>query len=205
MIKQNKEVAQTPFVPEDKIAELLQKNCSMITVQAILDTAGKIANDEERQELADRISRELSYCSDLVPVEPGTSYRPAAQLFNGAEFLIVPDGFEIDNNILIPGHRFVPFMHEDLFPSEITLKEAGARKKQGSVEFTDQAENIIKYHLLLGAETLFDFFAAEAEENIESAKSSTNPKLKLSVLDMKKFYAETDFAEGDALLVKVVD
>ena len=205
MIKQNKEVAQTPFVPEDKIAELLQKNCSMITVQAILDTAGKIENDEERQELADRISRELSYCSDLVPVEPGPSYRPAAALFNGAEFLIVPDGFEIDNNILIPGHRFVPFMHEELFPSEITFKEAGARKKQSSVEFTDQAENIIKYHLLLGAETLFDFFAAEAEENIESAKSSTNPKLKLSVLDMKKFYAETDFAEGDALLVKVVD
>ena len=205
MIKQNSEVAATPLCIDDKVAELLQKKSTVITVQDILAAAGNVESDEARQELADRISRELAYCSDLVAIEPGSRYRSAAELFNGAEFLIVPDGFEIDNNILIPGHRFVPFMDEEIFPSEIILKEAGARKKQSSVEFSDQAENIIKYHLLMGAETLFDFFAAEADENIESAKSSTNPKLKLSVLDMKKFYAETDFAEGDALLVKVVD
>ena len=119
MIKQNKEIAATPLCVEEKVAELLQKKSTVITVQDILAAAGNVESDEARQELADRISRELAYCSDLVAIEPGSRYRSAAELFNGAEFLIVPDGFEIDNNILIPGHRFVPFMAEEIFPSEI--------------------------------------------------------------------------------------
>ena len=49
MIKQNKEVAATPFCVDDKIAELLQKKCTVITVQDILAAAGNLESEEARQ------------------------------------------------------------------------------------------------------------------------------------------------------------
>lgn len=208
MIKQVDKISesQTPaadFPAEAIISELIAKGSKNITVS---DVTGQYNSDAtDASAIRSKAERELALSEELIPVVPGESYAVAEKMFNNAEFLIVPDALEIENNILIPGHRFVPFMNEELFPSEITLKEAGARKPQSFREFSGMAEDIIKYHLLMGAETLFDFFAAEADENISAAQNSANPQLKLAVLDMKKFYEETDFSEGDALLVKVLD
>lgn len=204
MIKEYTNEAGSITPVEKFIAQKLDERAKVITVADIMKMAGKV-DDAEKEKITAQIIRELEHHEALLPEIPGEKYVDAENLFNGAEFLIVPDGFEIDNNILIPGHRFVPFMDQELFPSEITLKEAGARKSQSFREFTASAEEIIRYHLLMGAETLFDFFAAEDADNITNAQSSNNPQLKLSVLDMKKFYAETQFSEGDALMVKVVD
>ena len=205
MIKQIKDVEKTHFSPEAAVNSLLESGLDTITPQDVFALAPAPADAEAAELLTAQIVRELGFHEELVCAVPGEKYVSAAKLFNGAEFLIVPDGFEIENNILIPGHRFVPFMSQELFPSDITLKEAGARKRQAGRSFTGQAESIIKYHLLMGAETLFDFFAAEDDENMEKARSSANPELKLAVLDMQKFYAETNFSEGDALLVKTID
>ena len=194
------------IMPVEKfIAQKLDEGAKSVTVADIMAMLGKVDDAAEKEKITAQIIRELEHHEALLPEIPGEKYVDAENLFNGAEFLIVPDGLEIENNILIPGHRFVPFMDQELFPSEISLKEAGARKSQSFREFTASAEEIIRYHLLMGAETLFDFFAAEDADNIVNAQSSNNPTLKLSALDMKKFYAETQFSEGDALMVKVVD
>ncbi len=205
MIKEYTGVPENTMPIERFINELVDQNIKVITVAEVMKFAGKVADASEQEKLTSQIVRELENHEALIPQVPGESYVNAEMLFNGAEFLIVPDALEIDNNILIPGHRFVPFMDQELFPSEVKLKEAGARKSQSSREFSASAEEIIRYHLLMGAETLFDFFAAEAEENIANAQSSNNPQLKLSALDMKKFYAETQFSEGDAIVVRVID
>ena len=189
---------------EAAIDSLVREKHLIITVQNVLDIVGSPAGDE-KDLLRERIVRELGHYEGLIAMIPGEQYAVAGTLFEQKEFLIVPDGFEIENNILIPGHRFVPYMSAELFPSEIEFCEVGARRRQRFREFSGYAENIIKYHLLMGAETLFDFFAAEADENMQTARNSANPMLKLSVLDMEKFYTETNFSEGDALLVKVVD
>ena len=205
MIKQSENLANEPFQIEAAIDSLLEQGQKIFTVEDIAAMAPPGEDAAAQEMMRERIARELAYHEKLITAVPGEKYVAAEALFNNAEFLIVPDDFEIENNILIPGHRFVAFMPQELFPSEVTLKEAGARKRQSLREFSGQAENIIKYHLLMGAETLFDFFAAEDADNMEQARKSANPVLKLSVLDMKKFYAETDFTEGDALRVKVVD
>ena len=205
MIKQKSAENSSVMPVERFINELIDRKIKVITVDEVLKFAGNVTDPEEKEKLTFQIVRELEHHEALLPEVPGESYVNAAEFFNGQEFLIVPDALEIENNILIPGHRFVPFMHSELFPSEITFKEAGARKAQSSRTFTGSAEEIIHYHLLMGAETLFDFFAAEANENIARAQSSTNPTLQLTALDMQKFYSETQFTEGDALMVKVMD
>ena len=205
MFKEYSNSAENVTPVERFINELTDQGIKVITVAAVMKFAGKVEDAAEKEKLTSQIIRELEHHESLIPETPGESYVNAEKLFDGAEFLIVPDALEIDNNILIPGHRFVPFMDQELFPSEITLKEAGAKKSQSYRAFTASAEEIIRYHLLMGAETLFDFFAAEDEENITNARSSNNPQLKLAVLDMKKFYQETQFSEGDAIMVKVID
>ena len=205
MIKQSEKPSHELFQVEAAIDSLLADGQKTFTVEDIAAMAVPAADAEAQELFKARIARELGHHEKLITAIPGEKYIAAGALFNGAEFLIEPDGFEIENNILSPGHRFVAFMSQELFPSEVIFRESGARKRQSFREFTGQAESIIKYHLLMGAETLFDFFAAEADENMESARKSANPQLKLSVLDVAKFYAETDFTEGDALLVKVVD
>ena len=205
MIKQSEKLSNDLFQVESAIDSLLAGGQKVFTVDDIAAMAVPETDAEAQELFRARIARELGYHDKLITAVPGEKYIAAEALFNSAEFLIVPDGFEIENNILIPGHRFVAFMSGELFPSEVVFKEVGSRKRQGFREFSGQAENIIKYHLLMGAETLFDFFAAEDDENMVSARESANPQLKLSVLDMKKFYAETDFSEGDALRVKVID
>lgn len=205
MVRENKNLRSQLPDPEKIIAGLLQQKLPVISLDMVLKSANVDIKDEAAQDYISRVVRELDYTYGLIPMQPGESYAAAEALFDKAEFMIVPDALEIENNILIPGHRFVPFMSEDVFPSEITLKEAGSRKAQSFRKFSGNAEDIIKYHLLMGAETLFDFFAAESNENIEKAQASANPQLDITVLDMKKFYAETDFSEGDTLLVKVID
>lgn len=205
MVKLCEDRAKESFDPESIIDSLIANGKNVITLQDVQELAPAVDSDELKNQQTERIVRELGFHDELIPWVPGEKYRVGAALFNNSEFLIVPDGFEIENNILIPGHRFMPFMDQELFPSEITFKEVGARKRQSFKAFSGQAENIIKYHLLMGAETLFDFFAAEDEENMTNARNSANPMLKLTVLDMQKFYAETNFTEGDALRVKVLD
>ncbi len=205
MIKQKSEEAVSAIVIENIINDLVEQKVKVITTGDILKILNRASAAEAGEEVVCQIARELENHEALLAEKPGEIYVNAGEFFNGKEFLIVPDALEIENNILIPGHRFVPFMNKALFPSEVTLKEAGAKKPQSSRTFTGSAEDIIHYHLLMGAETLFDFFAAEADENIAQARSSANPTLKLAVLDMKKFYSETQFSEGDAIAVKVVD
>ena len=105
------------------INELTDQGIKVITVAEVMKFAGKVEDAGEKEKLTAQIIRELEHHELLIPETPGESYVNAEKLFNGAEFMIVPDALEIDNNILIPVHRFVPFMDQELFPSEITLKE----------------------------------------------------------------------------------
>ena len=158
-----RECTNTPgesVFPERLIDELLDNGANVITVDEVMKSLAAAADEDGKEKLKGQVVRALGYHEMLVPEIPGERYVNAEKLFNGAEFMIVPDGFEIDNNILIPGHRFVPFMDQELFPSEITLKEAGAKKSQSYREFTASAEEIIRYHLLMGAETEETFVVA---------------------------------------------
>ena len=72
-----------------------------------------------------------------------------ATFFTGREFVITPDEWEITQGVLFPGHRFIPFLPDTVFPSEAKLilpdgSEAAKRK------ITLPLGQIFHYHLLLG-------------------------------------------------------
>lgn len=124
--------------------------------------------------------------------------------FNGRKFLITPDDWEINAGVLFPGHRFVPFVDENVFPSTVELRlngEALAMKKLIAPLGTS-----FHYHILLGSEQIFDFFLADDPANeILKQRANRTDSVTLSVYDLKEFYAEHEFLFGDALLCTVAD
>ncbi|MBR7108180.1 MAG: hypothetical protein IKC89_07195 [Lentisphaeria bacterium] len=124
--------------------------------------------------------------------------------FTGKEFIITPDEWEIDQGILFPGHRFIPFVTEDVFPSEVELVINGTSVAKR--QLTLPLGQVFHYHLLLGSEQIFDFLIAENPANAHLAKHANgNEPITLEVFDLSAFYQENNFSCGDALLCKVDD
>ncbi|MBO7328537.1 MAG: hypothetical protein J6W00_07185 [Lentisphaeria bacterium] len=124
--------------------------------------------------------------------------------FNGRKFLITPDDWEINAGILFPGHRFVPFISEAVFPSTITLSENGKNAEMKKIILP--LGTAFHYHILLGSEQIFDFIMADdpANEVLKKGASRTD-SVTLSVFDMAEFYRKNEFLFGDALLCTVTD
>lgn len=124
--------------------------------------------------------------------------------FNGRQFLITPDEWEINAGILFPGHRFVPYVPETVFPSAVVLKNSQADMPQKKL--TAPLGICFHYHILLGSEQIFDFFLADDPANdILKHRAGKTDSVTLTVYDMAEFYRKHEFLFGDALLCTVID
>ena len=154
--------------------------------------------------LRDRLSRWLD--SDSGFFFDGTTFFRKENFFAGKKFLVTPDEWEIANDILIIGHKFLPFFNEEVFPSEINLCNAKSGKALATKEITLPLGKAFRYHLLFGSEQIFDFFVAENQANSWLRHSrSGSENVTFGVFDLAALYKETSFTCGDALLVEVVD
>lgn len=155
--------------------------------------------------LTERVERSLEADESFFGDEAG-NFCGRAEFFTGGHFLVTPDELEIEEGILIPGHRFAAYLEPEVFPSEVTLRPAGSDTPLQQREFSGALATIFHYHLLLGSEQVFDFLIAEHGDNARLADGvQSGDKVKLNVFDCKALYKVLDFQEGDALLCRVVD
>ena len=94
--------------------------------------------------------------------------------FTGKKFIITPDDWEISAGILFPGHRFIPYLPESVFPSTVKLQENG--KPVAVKKMITPLGTSFHYHILLGSEQIFDFFLADdpANEILKNKVSRTD-------------------------------
>ena len=125
-------------------------------------------------------------------------------VFSGREFLITPEAWEIDRGVLVPGHRFVPYLEPEVFPSEVVLRTG--RRKVRTVNGKFEMARIIGCFALLGSEQMLDVLMAESPGNgfLRSGVRGDS-EVELTVFDLADFYREHDFEEGDALKCEAVD
>ena len=132
----------------------------------------------------------------------GDDFFTRESIFEGKEFLVTPDSWEICEKILVPGHRFSPFLEREFFPSDAELVYNG--KALGKREITAPFGKIFHYHTLLGADTVADHLVAESPNNTALLyNASPTSQVTFTVFDLAG--VTDDFSEGDALAVKVVD
>jgi len=162
---------------------------------------------EEEQE------RLLNMVIEILTSEPGLFHDRLAENFvrradflRGGKFDLTPSAFEIKNGILFPGHRFAAYCSSQVFPSEIMFTEVGGAMC-GWRNFKVALQEAISYHMLLGAEQMFDFLVADHGENaavLERSQGASGNVL-ITVADLAEFYRRNNFEDGDALEVTIID
>ncbi len=183
------------------------KSAEAFTADKLIATlAYKFDTAEDAESFKSRIVRELDGCTELFKARDTGEYQLKRLFFQNAEFCITPDKYEIEHGILFPGHRFSAFCTEEIFPSEIEFMEAGSSKKSRLKEVKEKLEDIIKYHVLLGSEQIFDFLVAEDSANMKLLQGKKNGnQVILKAFDLKDFFRAHNFEEGDAIAVKILD
>ncbi|MDR0452620.1 MAG: hypothetical protein LBH15_06210, partial [Treponema sp.] len=126
--------------------------------------------------------------------------------FEPLEFAITPSRLEIQNGILIPGHRCVPFANPAVMPHEFRFYWKG---KPVPVTTTEgPPEDFYPFYTILGEEYAPQYVARDNPEN-ESAFNSDPyedpPEVSVRTLDMRNLYRETAFVPGDRFVVRTRD
>ena len=166
-----------------------------------VDQVIRSLTSEEPEGLRRRVERFIE-SDDTLFYDEKWQCRTREDFFTGRKFIITPDEWEINNGILFPGHRFIPFVPETVFPSSVELKLAG--KKVPVKKLISPLGNCFHYHILLGSEQIFDFMLADdpANETLKQEAKRTDP-VTLTVFDLAEFYRKNEFLFGDALLCTV--
>ncbi len=186
---------------DNEIDEFYIKNHSF-TVDDIFNKLNVIKDPKLCKE---QIARALDSDSRFFCDSTKQHFFSKKMFFHHAEFVITPDEAEINEGILFPGHRFIAFCNEDVFPSEITLRECGGPNLKTQKK-TLKISELTQYHLLMGTEQISDFLAAEDEDHdVFNSKASSESLVTLNVFDLKKIYADTNFKFGDILVCRVLD
>ena len=125
-------------------------------------------------------------------------------VFRGRSFLITPEAWEIAEGVLVPGHRFVPYVDPEVFPSEVVLRTGRRKVRTSACSFA--AARIVGCFALLGSEQMLDVLMAESPKNVFLRSGVRgDSEVELTVFDLADFYREHEFEEGDALKCEVVD
>lgn len=133
-------------------------------------------------------------------------YLTRAGCFTGRYFGIKPSQYEIDNGILIPGDRCMPFVDPGMMPDELEFFF-----EQNHIEYitaTVPLRELMDHYSLYGEEYSAQYIAMDpcnADENY-AAKDFVLPSvMNCTVLDLSDLYARWGFKYGDWLRACVVD
>ena len=188
-----------------------QHDISITDIDRALETLPGAFTVEELQKrlgnksdgLARRLERLLDGDDRFFNI-PGEAFQRREDFFKGFKFAVTFDSWEIGQGFLIPGHRFSPFLHPDVFPSETVLRENGREIPRR--EITLPLGQAFHYHMLLGSDNIFDFLQADSPANTALRSSrGANEQVTLTVYDLEELFRRNDASEGDALICEVAD
>lgn len=178
------------------VEEHADRPFSLTEVVKAIQQHARVRNPEPR----DHIQSLLSEATDLARIPLEEAYIPAKHMFRDAAFYIAPTELELTEGILVPGHRFYPFMSDKVMPNMVTLSsEDGVTfpKKFIIRPFGD----LLIYHSLLSlADTLF-LCVPVNEQPLEGPDSL----VEIEVYDLSVFYDQSAFSEKGLICARVLD
>lgn len=147
----------------------------------------------------------LLYNSGSLLKDPDKDrYISRASFFNGITFTIQPASFELKNNILIPGHRFLGFSNPENYPWETSVKtERNTFLKLK--KFKADVKDLINFYTFFNYHKMFSLFLADIPENQKLFVENGYNSALISVFDMKDYYRNYNMKAGDAVETTVLD
>ena len=142
----------------------------------------------------------LAERSDLACIPSKALYIPGRNLFRDTAFYIQPTEQELAEGILVPGHRFYPFMSFSVAPN---LAQLCTEERQPFPQrtVTRPFEDLVIYHTLIGIPEMLLLCQSDEDE------PPTEPEapLKMEVYDLSSFYETHGFSGDDLILARVLD
>ncbi len=161
---------------------------------------------DEIEYLETRMRSVLDNSGFAVRPHSSDSFYIIEKFFAGTVFYCRPRDFEIEEGILIPGARFEPFHHPDLFVDDFEVDSAAGKLSTRS--FRCEYGKVSDLYFMLGPAGTMDLLTAESAENYEtiSHHNGLNDIMPVvqDVLDMRAFYSQTGFRPGDLLKFTLV-
>jgi hypothetical protein len=141
-------------------------------------------------------------------VVPLTNHRfiTRAGIFTGMPFAIKPSRYEIENNILIIGDRFMPFVDPEILPHDLIIKFLGRTIKHKVVSIP--SGYVIDAYKFYGEEFIPQVISMDKANNeLDYAKNDYMIPgiVNLTVLDMSSFYKFFRFVYGQRICAVVSD
>lgn len=125
--------------------------------------------------------------------------------FRNALFRIVPVDLELNDGVLVFGHRIIPFgpYGADAGDSNLVL-QGGREIRRKKVNWT--IDQYRQFYTLLGPEIMMQSLLQSDPANATRLAGQPSPgtRLRLTVFDLQAFYTEHGFKPGDALILKVI-
>lgn len=121
--------------------------------------------------------------------------------FEGNEFCVKPTEDEIEAGILYPGHRFIPFISNQLHASEAVLFDGKTKITQTKVTAT--LDKLVLYHSLLGQQGMIEYLIFDDDDNMLNFSSDKIPEFSVTVMELSDFYRKHNFTYGDMIMMRV--
>lgn len=131
-------------------------------------------------------------------------YASRIGMFTGRCFSILPTRYEISNNILIIGHRCIPFGNPDILSCDFQFVFEGKLVPKKIVEM--QTNDLFSYNFLHGEEFVPQYLALDpANKDFDFVESDYElpGKMKATVLNMEEIYKKYSFKSGDRFKVQL--
>lgn len=186
---------------ENLLNSLIRKELNMFTVKTV---QGKLAEHGIKlpaQEITSYLQMH-PYVTQLA----NKKYITRAGCFTGRFFSIKPTKYEIENGILIPGDRCMPFIDPQMLPDELTFVYNGMTVPKCSGEY--KTTELLDHYILYGEEYSAQYLAMDPcnrEEDYSVNGFELPSHMKLTVIDMAELYKSWNFQHGDRLVLFVID
>ena len=151
---------------------------------------------------AEHIRSLLNQCGNLGRIPDADLFAPNRIVFKDAAFLIAPTALELQQGILVPGHRFFPFVDADIPTEDIILTDADGTPYPKTT-LRRPFQDIIVYHSLLPLVDTMRLFIQNEDTDFKTFDSDTI--VTLNVFDLSGFYKANEASEKGLLLVRVTD
>ena len=156
----------------------------------------RIRNPDPRE----HIRSLLSEAPGLARIPAEELYLPAKHLFQEAVFYIAPTEQELAEGILVPGHRFYPFMNASVPPNQVAISpENGAAFPRQTMVWP--FEELLIFHSLMGVQEMLLLCKPVDEGPLQGPETL----VEFEAYDLSAFYQAHGFSQGDLILARVLD
>jgi hypothetical protein len=189
---------------EDAMYEFLENARKPFTLKEITQAVRAV----ERAGGA-RLASQIVYLMQtyrLVFESEKNHYLSRRALFEKGRFVIQPTKSELQNGVLIPGHRCVPFANPALSPSKYEFyfndKPCPASSSEGD------PEDFYPYYIIFGEEYAPHYIAGDNKEN-ENAFTldpvEEPDEVSIRTFDLRALFRELQFTPGDCFVASIRD